>query len=306
MARYNRFLGYFRQLKVDRSHGTAPHKPLLLLTLLERCWRGQLDGPTVEYDASLESDFKANWELLVTSKHQRNAVLPFFHLRTEPFWSLVPQPGQEHALDVLHGIRSVAELHTFVAHAELDRELFYRMAHPETGFDLANALLETYFPDTGARFWSKDFGDFFSRSLSLVAEEAAPPTDAVHELAQFEARVRRAYHDTCAFSGYRLLAAGLPAVEACPIVPLHVAADYSPRNGLALGPHVRWAFEQGLLTIDPRTYTVTVAPLIECGPLQGFSLHELHGRVIRLPFQEADWPNPDHLAWHREVIFRAS
>ncbi len=302
MASYNRFVGYFSQLKIDRSHGAAPHKPLLLLTLLERCWRGRLDSPVVILDEELKADFKANWELLVTTRHQCNIVLPFFHLNSEPFWTLVPRSGAESDLRIFSNVRRIHELNQLVAHAELDRELYYRMAHPETGFDLANVLLEAYFPETGARFWTKDFGDFFTHALASVADDSfAEP----NELIRFETAVRWAYHETCALTGYRLIARGLPAVEVCPIVPLPVAADFSPCNGLALGPHVRWAFEQGLLTIDPQHYTVEVAPLIECGPVAGFSLLELQGRVLRLPLRETDWPRPAHLAWHRETIFRA-
>jgi len=74
------WLGRLGNLNVSRSEsrGPAPHKPLLLLTVMDQIEAGEV-GPNglVHYDVRLVSRFRDYWELVLD--RQRNA--PDMHIR---------------------------------------------------------------------------------------------------------------------------------------------------------------------------------------------------------------------------------
>lgn len=81
----------FKKLKrgFNKGFGKAPHKPILLLSVLQLIGNGKIDSNRVFITPELLLAFKNNWRTLVDSKHIPNFALSFFHMRSEPFWFLV-------------------------------------------------------------------------------------------------------------------------------------------------------------------------------------------------------------------------
>ncbi len=88
----------------SRTHWTiatqykAPNKPLLLLTIIDLFAQGNIVDNLVEPTEDLGDLYTRYWSLAMPPDRRGNLAMPFFHLRSEGFWHLVPRPGQEAVL----------------------------------------------------------------------------------------------------------------------------------------------------------------------------------------------------------------
>ena len=101
----NQYIRLFSKLRTDRTGGwtavtqsQAPHKPILLLSVLDLFAQGRVTANLIEIMPELGELFAAYWLKVMPPERRGNLALPFFHLRSSGFWRLVPQPGQEAAL----------------------------------------------------------------------------------------------------------------------------------------------------------------------------------------------------------------
>lgn len=67
----------------------------------------------------------------------------------------------------------------------------------------------------------------------------------------FATGIKRAYDNTCAISGLRIINGGGRAeAQAAHIRPVHANGPDSLRNGVALSSTFHWMFDRGLISID--------------------------------------------------------
>ena len=66
----------------------APHKPLLLLSILDLFAQGHIQNNLIEVTPELGYLFAGYWSKVVPAGHRGNIALPFFHLRSSLFWHL--------------------------------------------------------------------------------------------------------------------------------------------------------------------------------------------------------------------------
>jgi putative restriction endonuclease len=92
------YLKKIQKLRRDSKFGGAPHKPVLLLSIIELIDENVIYSNRIYITAQLVAKFKDIWNLLVTIRHQPTFALPFFHMRSEGFWHLINKPGFEIAL----------------------------------------------------------------------------------------------------------------------------------------------------------------------------------------------------------------
>lgn len=91
-----RFLRDIERMRRGRSGGRpAPHKPLLLLTVLGMAERHQLSLDRIEYTEGLKREFDEIFDSVRGPGNYRNPAQPFWHLRTSPFWGHKLRPGKE-------------------------------------------------------------------------------------------------------------------------------------------------------------------------------------------------------------------
>src|SRR6516162_8136006 len=83
------------RLKVDRAKGDpAPHKPLLLLVVLELAEAGSLPD-VLPLSPELAFRFAAFWRIVAARRTQRPDIrLPFHHLGTDGVWSPLDEGGR--------------------------------------------------------------------------------------------------------------------------------------------------------------------------------------------------------------------
>ncbi len=69
----------------------APHKPILLLCVLDLFESGEISSNLVEISDDLVEIFERYWERVQPLHRPRNLALPFFHLQGDRFWHLLPR-----------------------------------------------------------------------------------------------------------------------------------------------------------------------------------------------------------------------
>jgi putative restriction endonuclease len=134
----------------------APHKPLLLLSVLDLFEQGQVRSGLIELNPDLGELFTRYWTRIMPPDRRGNLALPFFHLRGDSFWHLVPKPGKQGVLEDAAQIRSLARLQDAVIGTRLDDKLYGLLRAQGARDVLRSVLIETFFrPNCGPRLSSK-------------------------------------------------------------------------------------------------------------------------------------------------------
>jgi len=79
----------------NKRAGKAPHKPVLLLALIQEIEEGRISENRVFIKPELLASFKEIWSRLVVGNWQPRFFLPFYHLSNEKpkFWFLKLETG---------------------------------------------------------------------------------------------------------------------------------------------------------------------------------------------------------------------
>ncbi len=271
----------------------------------------------IELSPDLGDTFARYWEKVLPFDRRGNIALPFFHLRSEGFWRLLPKPGKEEALYSASQIRSLTQLEEHILGAQLDEDLYQVLQTRECRDRLRWILIESYFApevrdllieqgvvNREAFVYSKELleqpGDQ-SVEETLLEEEKYRP--AVRDQG-FRRAVVTAYAHRCALCGIRIRTLdGRTVVEAAHIRTWSKTHDDRPANGLSLCRTCHWTFDGGLLRISSAYEIHASTQLRIDSNLPGY-LISLEGRSIVLPSEGAYWPDADCLNWHHEHVFR--
>ena|SRR5438128_2118504 len=90
-----RWLSVFSDLRYDPASGVAPHKPLLLLVVLDLAEEDKLTGSLLHRDGDLAFRFTSYWRTVAERRRTKPDVrLPFFHLRTADVWKPLEADGR--------------------------------------------------------------------------------------------------------------------------------------------------------------------------------------------------------------------
>ncbi len=95
---------YFKSLKINSIRDlTAPHKPILLLSIIDLIESGDITTNTITLSKKLEKKFYETWDYYIgTVEHYKPRLgTPFWHLHSEWFWKLIPYEGGEGTIEAL-------------------------------------------------------------------------------------------------------------------------------------------------------------------------------------------------------------
>lgn len=298
MATPQQWLAKLAKLKVDKAQGDlAPHKPLLLLCVLELAEQALLPKDTLPLTPELAFRFCEYWKIVSRRRPTRPDIrYPYFHLKSDGIWS----PKDEHGNPTTERFKArfAAMPSDFVAF--VNDPVFRDMAR--------RVLIATYFRP-------------YER-ISLYALNGMPvPTDAEilrdanykgpeeaenrGREVRFRLNVVAAYNYTCALTQYRLTTVtGRSIVDAAHIHQFADSRNNDPRNGLALTKNAHWLFDSGLWTLSD-DYRVIVAQgaFAEAGHEHQL-LARYNGHKIQLPSDRELWPSFIHITWHRKNRFK--
>ena len=117
----------------------------------------------------------------------------------------------------------------------------------------------------------------------------------------FATGIKRAYDNTCAMSGLRIINGGGRAeAQAAQIQPVKDNGPDSLRNGVALSSTVHWMFDRGLISIDDDYGLLLRSDAIPSGVLGLVN----RDRRLRVPEERIYWPHRRFLEYHREHVFK--
>jgi len=107
-----KFVGKFAQLRRGGGStlGPAPHKPILLLAVIQGIQDGWISENKIRLSPELVGAFRSLWNQLVTTEHSPLVAQPYFHMRSEGFWDHVPCFGYENWAEVTKKCNSLGDV----------------------------------------------------------------------------------------------------------------------------------------------------------------------------------------------------
>jgi len=117
----------------------------------------------------------------------------------------------------------------------------------------------------------------------------------------FSAAVKSAYHDTCSFTGLKIInGGGRSEVQAAHIRPVEHRGPDSVRNGIALSGTVHWMFDRGLISIDDDFSLLLAKDRLPDTAVRLFNVN----MKLLLPERLELRPHRQFLDYHRQNIFK--
>lgn len=319
MQNLQKYKTAFQKLRIDRTHGKAPHKPILLLSVLQAYRQGFISGNRIYITPELVGMFKTNWNLLVNTPHDCRFSYPFWYLKSAFFWSLVPKPGFEIIEQMGSVMKSFSNLNAAIDYALIDNELAELMINPITNEVLQLVLLETYFEYTKNNFILNSgvqVNLFDEIEHKILNEPSKQYRQEIQVLIQqndeeeiylrgsvFRREIPKIYKNTCCISGMRIDASiAVSMIDACHIIPFSVGYDDTISNGIALCPNLHRAFDRGLIAINDDYKVIVSSKLSEVS--SQYSIKAFEAQEINLPAHANYLPLKQNFKWHRENIFK--
>lgn len=299
------------------KYGKAPHKPILLLSVIDSFEAGEIVENWIEITGDLLQRFHDNWAIYVRTSHVPTFALPFFHLKNEKgqFWKLITYPGRELPTTNSNSIKSFRALDETVLAAQLSDEFYKVLSDPILREELKSLILSTYFKeipssaiDPKTKYTSLikeqilyEPDQNYARNVKRQIEEQAQNSReefVVLRSSIFRKAILELYDNQCSISGLKITdAQNRPLVEACHIAPFAESYNDSIRNGIAISPTLHRAFDRGLIAISDQ-YKVIVHPTLnDFNPPVGIRQYE--NKEIILPEDSQFHPAIKHLKEHR-------
>lgn len=293
-------------LRRDKSGSyERPHKPVLLLSVIDLLDRGVFNHNAIQLDEELVSTFKRYFA--VVSKHDDKPTIqnPFFHLSGDKFWVLVPLPGetQIYREGATSGAPSVAELRRRVAYARFTEGLWFLLNNSVARHQLREALIARYFPEDRERLAALMATSQAVSKTDTLRDELPPGRDSA-----FRRTILEIYDYRCAACGIRVvLDSQVTLVEAAHLIPFRVSQNDKPTNGVALCPNHHWAMDRHLIAPCPDArrragiWRVNENRLDD--RIEGQrDLVALSGKAVIPPSEQKFYPAAESLRWREENI----
>ena len=288
------WLQQFASLRIDTARGDpAPHKPLLLLVILEMADKGEIATENIPLSANLSFRFSVFWSVVAERRNQSPDVrLPFHHLKSSQIWEPLTsdgKPSPDKKLTV--SVRLEPDFFQCLQDSEFRNSARRLLIHSPRYFREPERIalcgitgLET----TNEQFLKEEPGIYETRMLR--GRDGRFRIDVVVT----------AYKHACAITGYRLTTVEMESiVDAAHIHEFSDSRNNDPRNGLALSKNSHWQFDRGLWSItDDYRIIVNEKKFTEEGGVV-HRLSDFNGRRLFLPDESRFWPDPKYLAWHR-------
>lgn len=318
-----KYIKSFSNLRTDKNRNRypaitdhrAPHKPFLLLSIMDLIAQGQITSNFIEPSLDLVETWNTYYSSIMPLGSKTSMAYPFSRLKTDGFWQRLPKPGYDPETE--YNIKSMNRLREVYYGAKMDNELFQYLCDPETREQLRLVLIRTYFaPDIQPILMEQGRVNFeayrYSEELLKEAKEGARDWDEPEEPEKRKARdqgFRKAivtlYEHRCAMCGIRMLTPeGHTVVEAAHVKPWSESHDDMPTNGMALCRLCHWSFDEGLMSVGKK-YEVLVSKRVQVEQNLPGHILTLRDRSIFTPEEDKFWPAQKNLDFHRRNYFRA-
>ncbi len=265
-----------------------PHKPLLLLAVLDLIDEGLATPERIPWCQELRDRFTARFLLVRKHNDRNNPELPFRYLAGDGIWQPLESDGRT---PVRRDLRVADSGQAF---ARFTGGLEHLLADPGNRLEMREILISRYFP-----------------SLIVAEPEAAiPPATAAAKVAEepaeygrspaFRRKILEIYDHQCAACGLRIRlpqAYDVSFIDAAHLVPFSRTRNDHPSNGLALCKNHHWAMDRSLIAPAP-DHLWRVSPILDDRRSTGEAeLIQLRNKPLLLPREEAFHPDAAGLEW---------
>jgi putative restriction endonuclease len=283
------------------ERGIAPHKPLLLLCVMDMVEEGAITTHWISYSPELFFRFQCYWEIVYNRQRNKPDMrLPFHALggNRDRIWTRHTEEGKPS--------RSKETTRLCC----LDKSLWNCIQDEAFRKEARLHLITTYFtPAEQIALCARlRLPEPSSTEITAIRQSANAYKDSIRKGrdSRFRSDVLLNYRFTCALTGYSLNTTKENLVEAAHIHQHAMSGNDDPRNGLALTPDAHWMFDRGLWTAEPHgnDFIVIVARdhFKDSSPY-GRTLCNHHEQPLFFPKDVALRPDPKYFAWHRKNCF---
>jgi putative restriction endonuclease len=271
-----------------RGEQRAPHKPLLILYALGKCYRDE--ERLIPY-RDVDRDLR---KLLLEFGPPRKNVrpeYPFWRLKNEEIWILT----------------NANDIKTTSSGDAIKRDLISRnvaggfapdvynilIRNPHLIRSIVQDLLVRHFPES-----------LHNEILQQIGIDLTGTSIRRSRVPGFRERVLDAYEYKCGFCGFDVrlsnLSVGLEAAH----IKWHQAhgPDIVP-NGIALCPLHHKLFDLGAVTLT-KEYKIVVSEKVNGGATVNVYLLSYHRNDLFLPQRQEYFPDPLYIQWHNDEVFR--
>lgn len=318
MKDINEYINLFTKLRRAHQYGGAPHKPILLLSIIDSIERGFIKSERIYITAELITLYRSNWNIWVKTPHLINFSLPFYHLSSEPFWRLINKPGINIPLTKKNSIKSFQGLIQSVDYANIDSDLFFYLNNKSTRDKLRETIINKYFSNINpADISSVTYLDIIAKQI--LEDSAVQYKKKIKKLIEtndqdnleediyirsnvFKKKIPQIYNYTCSISGLTIKSNhGHSIIDACHIIPFSIEHDDTIGNGIALCPNLHRALDSGLITIDNNYKIIVSSKFIENS--SAYSIKQYNNKRLILPQNKLFHPRKEVLDWHNNNVF---
>lgn len=271
-----------------------PHKPILLLVVLELIDEGLAVPDQIEWSRELRRRFEAMFEVVRSADDDTTPENPFYFLKTDGFWRPFRRiQGKEVPLEDKPRVR---ECDTGSVFGRFQDHWVLLAGDCSARAVLRDSIIARFFPD---------------KRHQLIGAAAGIPVDEGEAVvairkAAFRSILVKLYDHQCSACGLRVR---IPEVEftyvdAAHLVPFAATQDDRPHNGICLCKNHHWAMDNRLIAPSP-DYTWLVSPRLDRRRSQGEAeLLDLAGRPILRPSDDAYLPSLEGRIWRVGRLLR--
>ncbi len=310
----------FSRLRTDRgrdrfpksTNHRAPHKPFLLLSIIDLIAQGQIIENFIDPCFELVDTWNGYWNAIMPIGHHSSMAHPFPRLKNDGFWHRIANPGYD--AEAEYNVSSMNRLRVIYAGARLDSALFGYMLESASREQLRAVLVQTYFaPEIQALVAGQGLVNlaayaYAEEVMAGVKEDiesfaAGKPEQQKVRDQGFRKAIVTLYDHRCALCGIRMRTPeGHTVVEAAHVVPWKESYDDLPTNGLCLCRLCHWSFDEGLMGVGAK-YEVLVSNRVRLDSNMPGHVLTLADRTIFKPDEERCWPGLENLERHRKTCF---
>lgn len=303
------FLEALTRLNVNRRGGRfSPHKPVMMLAVLDLALADRTSDNRIQLDPPLLERYRAYWDVVADEGDQPNPYLPFFHLRSEPFWHLHPSSGNQKILDALRSMGGIAQARSLIEYASLEGSVWQALQDPDYVESAAATVITHWFPERREALedlWARNkevsqYEELLDRQEPMPADDIGDSCVPARKTA-FRRLVLEAYDYRCAACGWRFMLEDWALVESAHIVPFSDSRNDDPRNGIALSPTFHRLMDEGVVSPGP-DLRWHVASVIDPRLPDNRPLLEIEGTDLILPRDERRHPDPEALEWRMNLL----
>ena len=256
---------------------------------------GVLRDNEIRYDDILEG-FAAYAEAVRPDENMQ-AYFPFYHLRSESFWSL------KSLGDTVDDDRRPKHGTMIGRSATLDPDLHELMANnAQARRRMRDVLIAYWFPERRgsvenvirSRSRANEYEEQLRRDKA-TASDAQPDDDSRNQ--SFRRLVLQAYDYRCAATGWRIIIPGAGSlVDAAHLIPFKETRDDRPCNGIALTPTYHRALDRHLIApgLDMKW---RVSSVLDKRIMDNRPFLELEGQDVIFNGSQEHRPAPEALHW---------